>query len=420
MAGYDAAGALDDIFEGLDDGSEPTEGTEDTEGAAPPEQGDDYQSGEMAAVAARTESILAARPTEPVDLVVNLARGLPSLDDVREVPQDDTSELTETEQQQKGLTENIIRAAVASGEASIWVIAEGLQRAAKGRWWRRTHDTYAAYVHDLTGRSASYVRRLRAGAPLALETAARTGLVQNPGQNREAIKAEQQYGQDAAILLFQVVAEVTQELGDKVTAEAVAAAREQLPATLPELPEQKRAEIERSTRRALGQGVPIGTPVFEGESNGGVPIGTQDPNGDSEQPPRNEQEVEPEAEIEAGGESDDEILDAEIVPESIVALKDAITALNALNRAVTKDTFVQAAKEADAHEYADLRAKLLTKATSFQKKALHAPVVYGDAPVCETCGTAAVPSPAEAKVGKPGTYWWCETCRTTQGARSPL
>ncbi|MGW7055597.1 hypothetical protein [Streptomyces sp. NPDC054887] len=98
---------------------------------------------------------------------------------------------------------------------------------------------------------------------------------------------------------------------------------------------------------------------------------------------------------------------------------DAITALNALNRAGTKDTFVQAAKEGDAKEYAELRSKLLTKATSFQKKALHAPLVYGDAPVCETCGTAAAPSPAEAKIGKPGTYWWCETCQTTQGARSP-
>ncbi|MCM2394335.1 hypothetical protein [Streptomyces albipurpureus] len=418
MAGYDAADALDDIFEGLDDDSESPEGTEGTEGTAAPEQDDDYQSGEMAAVAARTESILAARPTEPVDLVVNLARGLPNLDDVREVPQDDTSELTETEQQQKDQTEDIIRAAVASGEASIWVIAEGLQRAAKGRWWRRTHDTYAAYIHNLTGRSASYVRRLRAGAPLALETAARTGLVQNPGQNREAVKAEQQYGQDAAILLFQVVAEVTEELGDKVTAEAVAAAREQLPAVLPELPEQKRAEIERSTRRALGQGVPIDTPVFEGESNGGVPIGTPNTDDDSEQPPQTEPETEPEAS--GSAEVDDDIPDAEIVPESIVALKDAITVLNALNRAVTKDTFAQAAKEADAHEYADLRAKLLTKATSFQKKALHAPLVYGDAPMCGTCGTAAAPSPAEAKLGKPGTYWWCEICQTTQGARSPF
>ncbi|MFD8710891.1 hypothetical protein ACFV07_10545 [Streptomyces anulatus] len=113
-------------------------------------------------------------------------------------------------------------------------------------------------------------------------------------------------------------------------------------------------------------------------------------------------------------------MDAEIVPESIVALKDAITALNALKRAVTKDTFVQAAKEAEAHEYAELRAKLLAKATSIEKKALHAPLVYGDAPVCGTCATAAVPRPAEAKVGKPGAYWWCETCQTTQGTRSPL
>ncbi|MEU1129558.1 hypothetical protein ABZ383_06775 [Streptomyces sp. NPDC005900] len=197
------------------------------------------------------------------------------------------------------------------------------------------------------------------------------------------------------------MAEVIEELGDRVTAEAVAVAREHLPAELPEVPEQKRAEIERATRRALGHGVPIGTPETDGSSE-------------------QSREGEPETSTSGGGETDGDIMDAEIVPESIVALKDAIIALNALNRAVTKDTFAQAAKEGDAKEYTELRSKLLTKATSFQKKALHAPRVYGDAPVCETCKTVAVPSPTEAKIGKPGTYWWCETCQTAQGARSPL
>ncbi len=403
MAGYDASSALDDIFESLDE-PEPAEGS--------PEPGG-QQGSEMDAVAARTESILDARPAEPFELVMNLARGLPDLGDVMAVADGDMSELTDIERKQKGQTENIIRAAVAAGEASIWVVAVGLQGVAKGRWWRSTHSTYEQYVKDFTGRSASYVRRLRAGAPLALETAARTGIVQNPGQNREARKAEQRYGQDAAILLFQVVAEVTQELGDSVTAETVAAARDELPTVLSEVPEQKRAEIEQATRRALGQDVPIGTPTFDQESNRGVPIGT--PTGEAGQAQRPATDT-----ARPEDDSEDDILDAEIVPESIVTLKDAAAALNALNRAVSKDTFVQAAKDANPTEYADLRAKILSRTTSLQKKALHAPAVYGSAPVCETCENDAVPSPAEAKLGRVGAYWWCATCKTTQGVREAL
>ena len=406
MAAYDAGDALDDIFDGLDD-PEP-----DQPGAAT-EQGR-----EMAAVAARTEAILAARPTEPVDLVINLARGLPGLDDVRAVADDDTSELTETEQEQKGTTENIIRAATAAGEASIWVIAAGLQRVAKGRWWRRSHPTYALYVKDFTHRSASYVRRLRAGAPLALETAARTGIVQNPGQNREARKAEKEYGQDAAILLFQVVAEVTTELGDSVTAETLAAARDALPTVLSDVPEQKRTEIEHATRRALGQGTSAETPMFEGESNTSVPIGT--PTFEEKSNTDVLADTSPGAKTQPQPSPADDILDAEIVPESIVALKDAAATLAALNRTLTRDTFVQAATDADPAEYAELRDKVLRRVTALQKKALHAPRVYGAAPVCGGCGSEAVPSPAEAKIGGPGAYWWCTTCGKTQGVREPL
>lgn len=337
MTRYDPSSALDDLFD--DEDGETTEQTSQT-GA------------ELDTVTARTEAILDARPTEPVDLVMGLTKNLPDLGEVQAVGEGDTSELTETEQRQKGQTENVVRSAVAAGEASVWVIAEALQRVAKGRWWRQSHATYEEYVTDLTGRSASYVRRLRASAPLALETAARTGLVPNPGQAREALKVEQQYGRDAAIVLFQVVAGVTEAIGDKVTAETVSAVRQALPATLPDVPEQQRAEIERATHEALGQdsGVPIGTPEFESESNSGVPIGT--PGTDEE---------------------DDEVLAAEIVPDSIVALQAALKTLTALNRDLSKQTFAQAAAEGDPEEYADLRAKILAKASSLQKKALRAP-----------------------------------------------
>ncbi|MFB8443625.1 hypothetical protein ACFC7A_31725 [Streptomyces niveus] len=417
MAGYDATDALDDLFANDDD--------EEPESSDSGLEGDARKSGGLEAVAARTQAILDARPTEPVDLVMNLARGLPQLNDIREVHEDDTSELSETEQRQRGQTENVIRSAVAAGEASIWVIALGLQGAAKGRWWRSSHNTYEHYVNDLTGRSASYIRRLRSGAPLALTTAARTGTVPNPGQNRESYKAQQQHGQDAAVMLFQVVTEVTEELGDKVTAQTLAAARDALPAELPELPAQKRAAIERSTRLALGQGVPIGTPVFEENSNKGVPIGTPTPESSPQQAPEAAPESGTGAEesgqttASAKEEEEEEILDAEIVPDSVVALQDAITALNSLNRLVSKDTWDQAAKEADPHLYADLRARVLSKTTSFQKKALHAPLVY-EPPACQTCETTAVPNPPEVKVGKPGAYWWCVTCKATRGERKPL
>ena len=398
MAGYDASDALDDIFGDFGD----------TEPDSEPETG---QGDGLTAVAARTEAILDTRPTEPVELVVNLVRGLPELDDVQAVAADDTSELTETEKEQKGRTENIIRSAAAAGEAAIWVIAEALERAKKGRWWRASHSTYGEYVDDLTGRSASYVRRLRAGAPLALETAARTGLVQNPYQNREARKTEQEHGREAAVLLFQILTQVTGELGDKVTAESLAAARQQLPATLPELPEQKRDEIEQAARRAVGQGVSIDTLQFDSESNKSVSIDTPDPDTPTTtaEPVGNNPQTN-------DSEPDGDIIDAEIVREAVGAIEDAIATLTALNKAVTKDTLVQAAQETTSQDYAKLRATLLRKATTLQKKALHAPLAYEPAPACGTCGRKTALNPAE--VGS--AYWWCENCKTTQGARKPL
>ncbi|MGJ5899328.1 hypothetical protein ACSCBZ_46430 [Streptomyces niveiscabiei] len=329
--------------------------------------GDSTTGSPASAVAARTEAILDGRQAaaDPIASLKELADSLPSLDEVQAVGEDDTSELTDTERQQKDKTESVIRTAVATGNTAIWVIAQGLERAAKGKWWRRSHSTYAEYVNDLTGRSASYIRRLRSGAPLALETAAQTGRVPNPGQIEETRKTQRQHGTEAAILLFQVVSEVTEELGDKTTAETLEAVRKELPPALPELPEQARATIERVTRRTLGDGGGDDDPAsFEEDSNDGVRIRTPDGEGPA---------VEAQETGGAGSEGDD-IEDAEIVPEHMVALKDALKALNTVNRAITKDVFAQAAADPDdAKEYEKVRQDILKKATAIRNKALHAP-----------------------------------------------
>lgn len=362
-----------------------------------------------AAVAARTNSLLDGRPdANPVAALEELAASLPALDDIREVPDGDNSALTDVEREQKNKTEGVIRTAVAAGNTAVWVIAQGLERAAKGKWWRGTHGTYEEYVKELTGRSASYARRLRSAAPLALETAARTGRVPNPGQADETRKVEKQHGTEAAILLFDVVAEITEEMGGEPTAQVLRAARQELPPALPDVPEQQRAEIEISTRRALGAGVRIRTPMFEGESNDGVRIRT--PQVEVESVDR----VEPEEGVAA-----DEVVDAEIVPDSIVTLNDALKILTALNKAVSKDTFAQAAQEGDSQEYADLRAKILKKSNAFQRKVQFAPLAYGPAPQCVSCEATTVPSPATIGV-RAGTHWWCEVCEKTTSAREPL
>lgn len=320
-------------------------------------------------VVSRTEALLAGRPqADPIAALKELADSLPSIDDVREVAEDDTSELTETERQQKDKTESVIRTAVASGNASIWIIAQGLERAAKGKWWRRSHSTYEEYVRDLTGRSASYVRRLRSGAPLALETAARTGRVPNPGQIEETRKAEKQHGTQAAIMLFQVVSDVTEELGDQITAEHLRATRQELPSALPEVPEQARVEIERVVRRTLGHEGGSEPDAFESNSNDGVRIRTPHTEATSEQP---------DTEGGAGGNgAGDDVLDAEIVPEHLATLKDALKTLDALNKVVTRDVLAQAAADpSGAAEYAKVREGIIKKATAIRNKAFNAPKV---------------------------------------------
>ncbi|MFL4953283.1 hypothetical protein ACJ6WE_39830 [Streptomyces sp. MMS24-I31] len=349
MATYDASDALDDLF-----------------------GNDDYATGAGAAVATRTEAILdGPSPADSIEAVLRLAEGLPNLDDVRAVDDNDNSELTQTEQQQKEQTEGVISTALAAGDAAVWVIAQGLERAAKGRWWRRTHASLGAYVEAKIGRSAVYGRQLRKNAPLALETAHRTGTVPKPSHVKATIKTEEKYGRDAAVTLYEVVRDVSAELGERPTADSLMAVHTRLPDQLPDLPEQQRAVIEQTTRRALGVGdASIEAPSFESESNKSASI---------EAPANEDEDAEKptggtETAGTADGSNDDDIEDAEIVPEHLATLKDALKTLNALNKTVTKDVFAQAAADpAEAAEYARVREAIIKKATAIRNKALHAP-----------------------------------------------
>ncbi|MFS0696879.1 hypothetical protein [Streptomyces nitrosporeus] len=358
MPSYDATDALDDLF-GNDEG---------------------YSAGAGAAVVTRTEEILdGPAPATSIDAVLRLADGLPSLDDVRAVDDHDTSELTATELQQKEQTETVISTALAAGDAAVWVIAQGLERAAKGRWWRRTHSSLGGYVEAKIGRSAVYGRQLRKNAPLALETAHKTGTVPKPSQVKVTRKTEEQYGREAAVTLYEAVRDVSAELGTHPTADSLMAVHKSLPRQLPEESEQQREVIVQATRRTLGVGVDA--PAFESESNKSASIEAlafeSESNGDaSGETPSGDEEGEPPtgSEPPSGSEAEDDIEDAEIVPEHLVTLKDALKTLNAVNRAVTKDVFTQAAASPDdAAEYEKVRQAIITKTTAIRNKALHAP-----------------------------------------------
>ncbi|WP_327379024.1 hypothetical protein OG393_34640 (plasmid) [Streptomyces sp. NBC_01216] len=357
MPSYDATDALDDLF-GNEEG---------------------YSSGAGAAVVTRTEAILdGPTPATSIDAVLRLADGLPSLDDVREVDDHDTSELTATELQQKEQTETVISTALAAGDAAVWVIAQGLERAAKGRWWRCTHSTLGGYVEAKIGRSAVYGRQLRKNAPLALETAHKTGTVPKPSQVKVTSKTEEQYGREAAVTLYEAVRDVSYELGAHPTADSLMAVHKSLPRQLPDEPDQQREVIVQATRRTLGVGTEA--PAFESESNKSASIeapafeseSNVDASGPGESPSGGEGEP---AEVsETSSDAEDDIEDAEIVPEHLVTLKDALKTLNAVNRAVTKDVFAQAAASPDdAAEYERVRQAIITKTTAIRNKALHAP-----------------------------------------------
>ncbi len=98
-------------------------------------------------------------------------------------------------------------------------------------------------------------------------------------------------------------------------------------------------------------------------------------------------------------------------------LNEALAVFAALNQAAAKTSFALAVKEADPEEYRAKHTHVIKALKAFQNKL---PPAYGAAPKCDTCSAVAIPGPAEARCGKPGTFWWCVACATRLGDRKPM
>lgn len=186
-----------------------------------------------------------------------LAQELPADADVREVDDDDTSPLEDVERQQRERTEHVIQEAMRTGNAVVWVLAQGVSLAVKGKWHRDTGQSLDDYVKGLTNRSASYFRRLRQATPLALEAAERFGKILVPGPSRDLLKIEQQHGRTAALDLYNVLQRAGGQASREITAAVIAKAGDALPAALPEDEEEVAVIYKEAAQAALS--VPIGT-----------------------------------------------------------------------------------------------------------------------------------------------------------------
>ncbi|MFJ5120946.1 hypothetical protein [Kitasatospora sp. NPDC088548] len=396
MSGTAGASALDDTLDDLLGGGD---GDRGIGGPRAGGQSLDQQSG----VVARTKSILSGPdPETTIDSVLRLADGLPDLDEVAEIGEEDLSDLTETEEQQKAQTEGVIRSALAAGDAAVYVIAEGLERAKKGKWHRRSHRTFGAYVQWLTGRSAVYNRQLRQAAPLALEAGQRTGVVPNPGQAKELVRTEKAFDRDTAVTVFDTIRAHSAVLGERPTAATLRAAHVALPVVLPDAPELRREVIETAARQALGldvdgadgddesgpepsAGAAIAAPMFEEESNSGAAIAAPpttppapgEPTAGSTAGAATPTPTSTEASGAgstgpAGAEADDDIPDAEVVPDELVSLQHVLKLLKEADRTATKPIFAQAAVDSTG-QYGKLREDIIKIATTLRNRALRAP-----------------------------------------------
>jgi hypothetical protein len=325
-----------------------------------------------------------------VEAVLCLADGLPQLDDVQEVDENDDSALTQAEQGQLQQTEDVIDAALAAGDAAVWVIAQGLERAARGRWWRATHPSLETYVHDRIGHSAGYVRRLRLSAPLALETARRTGTVPKPAQAQAVRKTQKQHGLDAAVTLFEVVRHVAVEFGGRATAKDLRAVHDRLPETLPLDNEAQWKAIERVARKVfatpspdapqpdLGMRQPAGWGVEQAEpkkieydSNGSAPIGALPFESYSNIKMSGATAAE-EAGVPGSAGSVREIQNGS--RESLGILAEALSALAVIDEKLTSEVYAQAAADLErASECERLRQHIIIRAAAIRAKALRAP-----------------------------------------------
>ncbi|MGW8985064.1 hypothetical protein ACWGQ9_20660 [Streptomyces parvus] len=103
--------------------------------------------------------------------------------------------------------------------------------------------------------------------------------------------------------------------------------------------------------------------------------------------------------------------------EWTAVLNEVLTVFGALNHTVAQEAFVASVDGADPEEYREKRAHVVKALAGFRTKL---PPAYGAAPTCKSCNSVAVAGTAEARSGKPGTFWWCQTCASRVGDRKAL
>lgn len=199
-----------------------------------------------------------------VNAVRELADQLPALDDVREVAETDRSPLDETEAQQRAVTEDVIRSALAAGDAAIWVIGQALTVAAKGKFHRDRKQTFDEYARVETGKSPAHARRWMDGAPLALAVAAATTTTTPPeGHVRPLRKIEKAIGTRPAIELYRTADQAAEETGRKITGAVIEQIRKALPNALPEDPEEALAVVRDTARLVVSEPPQPVSPIGE-------------------------------------------------------------------------------------------------------------------------------------------------------------
>ncbi|MFG2638142.1 hypothetical protein ACGFX8_30710 [Streptomyces sp. NPDC048362] len=195
-----------------------------------------------------------ADTSAPVTAVRELVDQLPDLDDVREVADDDRSPLDETEAQQRAITEDVIHAAIAAGDAAIWVIGQALTVAAKGKFHRDKNQTFDEYAREVTGKSPAHARRWMDGAPLALAVAAAITTTTPPeGHVRPLRKIEKAIGTRPTIELYRTADQAAEETGRKITGAVIEQIHKALPSALPEDPEEAVAVVRDTARRVVAE-----------------------------------------------------------------------------------------------------------------------------------------------------------------------
>lgn len=281
-----------------------------------------------------------------VEAITKLASALPNLADVTEVADDDQSDLTSREEQQKEQTETVIRTAHAAGKAAVWVIGQGIAAASKGKWYRRSHasleDYVADVIPDVVPRQA---RRWVTGYPVALAITSRTGESPVEAQVREITDLPE----DVAVELYSAADEAARAAGTRLTAKHLTDLRRSLrDQPLPEGQDAARADL-RMRAASIFQlpkiPGPIGPGSFESNSN-----------------------------VTAAGADEEDVQDAEVIEHpQLDTLNRGLIELKAARRHLTKAAFQEATTEGDPERYEELLREIEAALTVLTGRVRRAP-----------------------------------------------